>query len=75
MAKKKELKSEKLKSATTNKDIPKAKVKPEKLGVITTSDLPRLRKIKVAKSHKPGENIIITTSDFKPRKFKDMAKL
>ena len=75
MAKKKEMKPEKLESVTTNKGIPKAEAKPEKLSVITISDLSRPPKIKAAKSHKPGENVVITTSDFKPRKFKDMAKL
>lgn len=73
MAKKKESKSEKLKVVTTNEGIPKAEVKSEKLKVITTTDLPRLRKINI-KPHKPGENIVITTGDFKPRKFKDMRK-
>ena len=81
MAKKKEMKPEKLESVTTNKGIPKAKAKPEKLSVITISDLPRPRKItkaerlRITKSRKSGENIVITTGDFKPRKFKDMAKL
>ena len=74
MAKKKETKPEKLKTLTTNTGIPKAEVKPKKLKMITTTDLPRPRKIKAAKSYKPGENIVITTGDFKPRKFKDMNK-
>ena len=74
MAKKKEAKSEKLKTLTTNEGIPKAEIKPKKLKVITTTDLPRPRKIKAAKSYKPGENTVITTGDFKPRKFKDMNK-
>jgi len=75
MAKKKEMKPEKLKTLTTNEGVPKPKVKPKKLDVITTTDLPRPRKIKVAKSYKPSENTVITTGNFKPRKFKDMAKL
>ena len=75
MAKKKEMKPEKLESVTTNKGIPKAKAKPEKLNVITISNLSRPPKIKAAKSYKPGENTIITTGDMKPRKWKDISKL
>ncbi len=71
MAKKKEAKPEKLKAITTNEGIPKVKVKPKKLGVITTSDIPKQPQPKVAKSYKPGENTVIMTGDFKPRKFKD----
>lgn len=74
MAKKKETKPEKLKALTTNKGIPKVEAKSEKLKVITTKDLKRPPKPKVAKSYKPGENVVITTGDFKPRKFKDMRK-
>ena len=73
MAKKKEksAKPEKLKMVTTNKDIPKADVKPKKLGIIEVKDIPKQPQPKVAKSYKPGENTVIMTGDFKPRKFKD----
>ena len=73
MAKKKEssVKSEKLKTLTTNEGIPKVKVKPKKLGIIEVKDIPKQPQPKAAKSYKPGDNVIITTGDFKPRKFKD----
>jgi len=74
MAKKKEAKSEKLKTLTTNEGIPKAEAKPEKRKVITTTDLPRPQKTKPKKPYKRGEDTVITTGDFKPRKFKDMRK-
>jgi len=69
-----EAKPEKLDVLTIDEGIEKAVGEKKDLGVITTSDLPAPQRIK-SKPHDPLDDIMITTADFKPRKFRDMKKL
>ena len=56
-----------------NSEKPKAEKKD--LGIVTTDDLKRPPKTKIPKPHDFSEDVMITTGDFKPRKYKDMRKL
>lgn len=70
-----EAKPEKLETLVINEDLEDPDCKKEDLGLITTGDLPVPKRGKAAKSYDPGEDVMITTADFKPRKIKDSQKL
>lgn len=68
-------KSETLEQIMIDENIPKAVGESGELRVITTSEIkPRPKNVKSA-SYKPEDDVIITASDFKPRKWGNVKKL
>lgn len=70
-----EAKPEKLGTLVIDEGIERAEGKKEKLGMITTADLKTPPRIKRNKAHDAANDTIITTGDFKPRKWGESRKL
>lgn len=67
---------EALETLIVDETIPKNEAKEEELKVIRTSDLKPAHELKKPpKPHNPEEDVIITTADFKPRKWGKVPKL
>jgi hypothetical protein len=71
----KDVKPEKLDVIRIDENIAKSEGEIEELRVITTGDLKRPKKPEKAETHNPEEDVMITTADFKPRKWGKVKKL